>query len=352
MRVLPVLGSTVSLTDAGASEERDQGIARAGLAALERVSPRSVRLSLTDRCDLACVYCRPHRQDGYFEKRLDIDAWRAVLDGLIEAGVRRVRITGGEPLLYRDLAPFIAHLATLPFEDLALTTNATQLEHLARPLRDAGLQRLNISIDSLNPARFARMTRGGDLAAVLRGIEAAVRAGYHDLKLNAVVLRGENEEELLAITQFAWDRGITPRFLEVMAIGEGAQMQAKLVTAAEIRARLAPLLADDAAVKEADRGPAVYVPSRYDPKLRVGFITGASDTFCAGCDRLRISAEGDLRPCLATDDGIYAVTGADMRATAVAERVRLAWLEKPDGSAWKGCTEPSAAGISMRSVGG
>ncbi|HEY2514149.1 MAG TPA: radical SAM protein, partial [Polyangiaceae bacterium] len=136
-----------------------------------RTSPRSVRLSLTDRCDLACIYCRPHRHDGYLEKRLDLSAWIAMVDGLVRAGVRRVRLTGGEPLLHKDVVEVVRALARLPIDDLALTTNATRLAHLARPLREAGLQRLNVSLDSLDPHRFLRLTRGGNLQGVLEGIE-------------------------------------------------------------------------------------------------------------------------------------------------------------------------------------
>src|SRR5439155_14985196 len=129
--------------------------------------PRSVRLSLTDRCDLACVYCRPHRHDGYLEKRLDLGAWVAMVEGLVQAGVRRVRLTGGEPLLHKDIVDVVRALARLPIDDIALTTNATRLAQLARPLKDAGLQRVNVSLDTLDPARFARMTRGGRLDVVL-----------------------------------------------------------------------------------------------------------------------------------------------------------------------------------------
>src|SRR6185295_164440 len=125
------------------------------------VPPRSVRLSLTDRCDLACIYCRPSRSDGYLEERLDLDAWKTMVHGLVRAGVRRIRLTGGEPLLHKDVVDVVRFLATLDLDDVALTTNATRLERLARPLRDAGLARVNVSLDSLDAVRFERMTRGG-----------------------------------------------------------------------------------------------------------------------------------------------------------------------------------------------
>ena len=134
-----------------------------------------------------------------------------MVQGLVRAGVRRVRLTGGEPLLHKDIVEVVRALAKLPIDDIALTTNATRLAALAGPLRDAGLQRINVSMDSLDPHRFHRMTRGGNLAGVLEGIEAAREAGFTSIKLNAVVVRGENDLELEALTRWSWERGISSR---------------------------------------------------------------------------------------------------------------------------------------------
>jgi cyclic pyranopterin phosphate synthase len=312
-----------------------------------------VRLSLTDRCDLACIYCRPHRHDGYVEERLDLDAWQTMVRGLVAAGVRRVRLTGGEPLLHRDIVPVVRFLDTLGLDDVAVTTNATRLEKLAGPLRDAGLRRVNISLDSLDADRFERMTRGGRLDVVLRGIDAALGAGFDEIKLNAVVVKDENDTELEALVQWSWAHGIVPRMLEVMAIGEGANLKDRVVTANEMRARLAHLLTSGDAERENDRGPARYLAARHDPTKKVGFITGTSDTYCKGCDRLRVASDGMLRPCLATNDGLSAAAearGGDANAVALA--VAGAWTMKPDGESFKGCTESSAADVSMRGIGG
>lgn len=330
-----------------------QSVRRPGAPA--SAPPRSVRLSLTDRCDLACVYCRPDRRDGYLraETRLDLAAWKTMVSGLLAAGVRRVRLTGGEPLLHPDLLEVVRFLGTLDLEDLALTTNATRLAELAVPLREAGLRRLNVSLDSLDAERFARLTRGGRLSEVLAGIEAARRAGYDQIKLNAVVVKGENDDELPALVRWSWERGIVPRFLEIMAIGEGAKMQERLVTAAEMRKRLGALLVTGVALPEAERGPARYLAARHDPDKRVGFITGTSDTFCDGCDRLRVASDGVLRPCLSINDGVAASVPArrgDVRAVRLA--VADAWTKKPDGTVWKGCTESTAADVSIRGIGG
>jgi cyclic pyranopterin phosphate synthase len=276
-----------------------------------------------------------------------------MVEGLMAAGVRRVRITGGEPLLHREILPIIEGLARLRLEDLALTTNATRLAKLAQPLRRAGLHRLNISLDSLDPQTFHRMTRGGDLHLVLEGIEAALSAGFVGTKLNAVVVRGENDHELETLVHYCWDRGITPRFLEVMMIGEGAKMRDRVVSGTEIRARLAHLLEQDVAVADPHRGPAKYVSSRHDQRLRVGFITGTTDTYCDTCDRMRVGADGFLRPCLAKGDGVSAAFAARTgNVSSVAHTVHEAWSLKPDGQTFKGCTEKSAADLSIRAIGG
>lgn len=315
--------------------------------------PRSVRLSLTDRCDLACIYCRPDKRDGYLEDRLEVEAWKTMAAGLVRAGVRRVRLTGGEPLLHPAIVEMVAFLGTLGLEDLALTTNATRLDRHARALRDAGLMRVNISLDTLDADRFRRMTRGGKLDVVLRGVDAALAAGFDEIKLNAVVVRDENDAELEQIVRWSWDRGIVPRLLEVMHVGEGAKLKDRVVRASEMRARLAHLLHGGEAVGEADRGPAKYLVARHDPTKKVGFITGTSDTYCKGCDRLRVAADGTLRPCLATNDGLSAAHVARTGdASAIAEAVHEAWQLKPDGDVWKGCTEPDAASVSMRGIGG
>jgi cyclic pyranopterin phosphate synthase len=323
-------------------------------AGAARLEPRTVRVSLTDRCDLACVYCRPSRSDGYLERRMDDDAWRAMVRALVQAGVRRFRITGGEPLLHPRVTELVAFVASQGVDDLALTTNATLLEKLAQPLRDAGLRRLTVSLDSLVPERFWRITRGGRLDRVLAGIEAARAVGFEELKTNTVVLRGENDDELAAIVEWTWARGIVPRFIEVMRIGEGANLSPEtLVGHAEMRARLAQVLCDDAGERDPERGPAKYVHARHDARLRVGFITGTTDTYCDTCDRLRVASDGTLRPCLATNDGVNAMQIAEQGdVPGLVQAIGDAWSLKPDGRTWKGCTEETAADVSMRAIGG
>jgi cyclic pyranopterin phosphate synthase len=277
-----------------------------------------------------------------------------MFEGLRRAGLTRVRLTGGEPLLHPEIVAIVRHVASLGFVDLSLTTNASQLARLARPLKDAGLVRVNVSIDTLDPARFRSITRGGELAPVLAGIDAAIAAGLTPIKLNTVVLRGVNDDELEKLVTWAWERRMVPRFLEVMPIAEGAKLvKEHLVTAREMKERLAGLLLPEEGTNEAGLGPAKYVRARHDPGLRVGFITGTSDTFCAACDRLRVSSTGVLRPCLATDDGVDAgVAAAEGDPDAIVKQIEEAWTLKPDGEVWKGCTEETAASVSIRAIGG
>ncbi len=316
--------------------------------------PRSARISITDRCDFACTYCRPSRSDGYYERRLDLREWETLIDGLVASGVRRFRLTGGEPLVHPHVVEIVRLIASRGSFDLALTTNASQLARLAQPLKDAGLSRVNISIDSLDPVKFRDVTRGGDLSGVLAGIEAAHAAGLTPIKLNVVVLRNFNDDELEPLVQFAWERRMVPRFLEVMPIAEGAKLAVHhLVPVSEMRERLAHLMVAADALPEPDRGPAKYLAARHDPSLRVGFISGTSDTYCSTCDRLRVSSQGELRPCLATDVGVDASAAARAgEASKVPELLAQAWAMKPDGRTFKGCTEESASRVSMRAIGG
>jgi GTP 3',8-cyclase len=287
-------------------------------------------------------------------ERLSWEALASIIDGLVRAGVRRIRFTGGEPLLSPHAVQAVGRAHALGVSDLALTTNGTKLSSLALPLRAAGLGRLTLSLDSLDEARFARMTRGGKLTRVLEGLDAARRVGFDEIKINCVVLRGENDDELEAITLWAWSLGLVPRFIEVMPIAEGAKLvRDHLVPAREMRERLSQLLLPDEARTDPDRGPAKYVASRHDPGLRVGFITGTTDTYCESCDRLRVSSAGVFRPCLASDAGVaLESTSQAVDSDRINELVERAWALKPDGRVFRGCTEPGAAELSMRAIGG
>ncbi|MEW5850325.1 MAG: GTP 3',8-cyclase MoaA [Myxococcota bacterium] len=265
---------------------------------------RYLRMSVTDRCDMACVYCMPTGYQGSpRDEVLTFEEMVRVVRAFHANGVRTVRLTGGEPLLRKSLVELCRALTTeIPELDLALTTNGSLLSRFAVPLRQAGLRRINISVDSLDPARFAAITRGGSLPTVLDGIKAAQDAGFTELKTNTVVLRHENLDEVRAITEWARDHGLTPRFIELMPLGEGAAIMDQLVPWEETRARLGDLVDEATPERPHDRGPAFYLPLKGGG--RVGFITAVSNAFCDVCDRVRLTAKGEIRACLASPDGV------------------------------------------------
>ncbi len=265
---------------------------------------RYLRLSVTDRCDMACTYCMPpggEEEHGLREELLSFEEITRLVRALAAHGLRRVRLTGGEPLVRRDVVALVAKIREAGIDDVWMTTNASRLATLARPLRDAGLAGVNVSIDSLDAERFARITRGGVLASVLAGIDAARDAGLA-VRTNTVVLRSENLVELATLAQWAWSIDATPRFIELMPIGEGARLPTtERVGADEMKHALASLDLDaTAASADIDRGPARYLRSRERASHRVGFITAVSDEFCATCNRVRLTSQGEVRPCLAS----------------------------------------------------
>ena len=267
-----------------------------------------LRVSVTDRCDLACVYCMPKSGEDDHAVRTELLSFEEIarlVELFVRSGVRRVRLTGGEPLVRRDLVRLVERIAMRhPEVALALTTNGTRLAELAAPLRAAGLRSVNVSIDTLDAALFREITRGGELAPVLAGIHAAREAGL-EVKLNTVLLGGINEHELVRLVDFAWSHEIVPRFIELMPLGEAASLpSATFVSAETALAPLADRLADDVGRAGAGHGPARYRLARDGSGRRVGVITAVSDEFCAGCNRLRLTARGDLRPCLAAPDGL------------------------------------------------
>ncbi|MBC8071919.1 MAG: GTP 3',8-cyclase MoaA [Deltaproteobacteria bacterium] len=273
-----------------------------------------LRLSLTDRCNYRCTYCMPDRKLAYGPRAelLALEEVILVVAAFARMGVGRVRLTGGEPTLRRGLVELVAELARVQGPDgpieLVMTTNGESLAELAAPLRAAGLAGLTVSLDSLRPDRFAAITRRGHLDRVVAGIEAARAAGFPNLKLNTVAIRGFNDDELAELAEWAWQRELTPRFIEVMPMAGGELfVPGELMPAAQIRARVA----EDLGAGLVDRvhgrravGPARYVAvvgGPWDGRL-LGTIGAMTENFCGGCNRLRVSATGQLHGCLAHDD--------------------------------------------------
>ena len=275
---------------------------------------RDLRLSVIEACNFRCPYCMPadrvpedHGLDA--ASRLSFDEIERLVRGFARAGVRKLRLTGGEPLLRRGLPALIARLAAIDgLDDLALTTNGSLLATHARALREAGLHRLTVSLDTLDPARFAELSGGrGRLDEVLRGLDAAQAAGFARIKLNCVVQRGVNDDEVPALVAFARGRGHTMRFIEYMDVGTcNAWDAARVVPSAELRDAIHarwPLHALDPQY----RGE---VAARYgfdDGAGEVGFVSSISAPFCGDCHRARVSADGRLFTCL------FAADGADLR---------------------------------------
>lgn len=266
-----------------------------------------LRLSVTDRCDFACMYCMPPGGEEDHAARpelLSFEEAARLCQVLAAAGVERVRFTGGEPLVRRDIVRLIELVArSTGLSKLVMTTNGSRLAELARPLRDAGLSGVNVSLDTLHPERFEQITRGGKLGRVLAGVHAALDAGL-EVKINAVALGGINTDDVGELVDWAWGLGITPRFIELMPLGEAANLGAEsFVSHAEIVARLGGRLAGKGVGGYAARegqGPARYLRAADGSARQVGFITAVSDEFCASCNRLRITARGELRACLAS----------------------------------------------------
>ncbi len=314
------------------------------------------RLSLTDRCDMACVYCMPpggEAEHGERRELLSDDEIVRLVRVLARRGVFRVRLTGGEPLVRPRVPELVAKIRQAGAREVVLTTNGSLLARHAEALARAGLDGVNVSLDSLDSARFGAITRGGELATVVSGLDAARASGLR-VKTNTVVLGGANDDELAAITEWAWARGVTPRFIELMPIGEGARLgRGAFVPASEIARRLGGLVAPDRGEPDAGAGPARYVASR-DGAARVGFITAVTDDFCGACNRVRITSHGELRACLA-DRAAVSLRDA-MRGGAddddIAWSIGWALGAKADGHGFAAVETTEHESVGMSLVGG
>jgi cyclic pyranopterin phosphate synthase len=277
---------------------------------------RYLRISVTDRCNYRCSYCMPETLEGdpaagvQFQPKsalLSFEELEQIATVFASLGVRKIRLTGGEPTVRHGIVQLVEKLAAVPgIEQVVMTTNGHLLADLARPLRAAGLSAVNVSVDTLDAARFTAITGRGDLARVLAGIDAAIAAGLA-VKTNAVALAGLNDGELVALCEDAWQRGATPRFIEHMPMSDGALYAAERgLPAAAIRrtveAALGPLVAAETPRKDA--GPARYWALAADPRRQVGIISAMTEHFCDDCNRLRLTATGELHACLGHDDAV------------------------------------------------
>ena len=258
-----------------------------------------VRLSVTDRCDLRCFYCLPPGFKDFEvpDHWLAFDEIERVIRAFSELGVRRVRITGGEPLVRKDLPELVGRLSALPgMEDLSMSTNCTRMTKHAEALREGGVSRLNVSLDSLDPGTFKSITKGR-VDKVLDGLMAAKEAGFHPIKINMVVMKGVNEDHVGDMVDFCIRHGFTLRFIETMPVGDtGRDAVDHYVDLQEIKRRLAEQYELIPATMPGG-GPARYVQVA-GTDLKIGFITPLSQHFCATCNRVRLSVDGTLYMCL------------------------------------------------------
>ncbi len=260
-----------------------------------------LRISVTDRCNIRCFYCMPET-GAAFQPVSDLLTFPQIVRfarTAVPLGFRKLRLTGGEPLLRPRLPELVAALSALEgIEDLALTTNGVLLARYAGPLFEAGLRRLNVHLDTLDRDRFQHLTRRDDLARVLTGLDAAVAAGFRSIKLNAVAIKGISEPDLVPLVRFARERGMEVRFVEFMPL-DAQQIWSldSVLTADEMIERLSEEFGPLTAVPEADpRAPATEY--RFANGDRVGFIASVSRPFCMNCNRLRLTSDGKLRYCL------------------------------------------------------
>ena len=305
-----------------------QAVASGAIPALVDPFGRAVtylRLSVTDRCDLRCVYCMSEDMQ-FLPKRdlLTLEELDRVCGAFIRKGVRKIRITGGEPLVRRDVMGLFRslsrHLATGDLAELTLTTNGTLLRRFAAELADCGVRRINVSLDSLDPERFRRITRRGDLAVVLDGIEAAQEAGLK-VKINAVALKGVNEDEIEPMLAWAHGRGMDMTLIEVMPMGDiEPERIEQFLPLSVVRERLSEryTLVD---TPERTGGPARYVRVA-ETGGRLGFITPLTHNFCESCNRVRLTCTGQLFMCLGQEDA--GDLRAAMRASEGDERLEAA----------------------------
>jgi cyclic pyranopterin phosphate synthase len=315
-----------------------------------------LRLSITDRCDFRCQYCMAVAMQFLPRSEvLSIEELLRVARLFTELGVRKIRVTGGEPLVRKGAGDLFKGLGALPgLTMLAVTTNGSQLADTAQSLKDAGVRSINISLDSLNADRFREITRVGDLNTVLRGIDAAVSAGFDRIRLNAVILAGLNQDEVLSLTQFAIEKQIHIAFIEEMPLGQvtvGGKPLA-YVSSETLREKLGDHYSLEPLPNKNLAGPSRdFLISGTQTEL--GFISPHSDNFCSSCNRLRISAEGRLLMCLGNEESID--LRALLRSGCSDERIKSTIIEslalKPERHVFDRPEEPQIVRF-MNATGG
>lgn len=289
----------------------------------------SLRVSVTDRCNLRCIYCMPEEDYRWLPRAdlLSFEEIARVVHACVQTGLSRVRITGGEPLLRRDLPNLVQMLAGAGVQDLALTTNGLLLAEQATALRNAGLQRVTISLDSVDPDTFGRMAQRSGLEQVLRGIEAARSVGFAELKIDTVLMRGVNDGQVVPLLEFARAAGAELRFIEYMDVGGATRW-----TSEQVVSRADILREVGKATPLVGRGSAPAERFRLSNGQIFGIVPSVTEPFCGACDRARLTADGHFLLCL------YAREGVDLRQALrngedLDRLIRLTWQGRRDRGA-------------------
>ena len=266
-----------------------------------------VRISVTDRCDFRCVYCMDDQVEKFVPRAqlLTLEEITRIAKAFTELGVKKIRITGGEPLIRRNIIKLFEDIGQLPgLNELVTTTNGSQLTKLAQPLKDAGVKRINTSLDSLNPKKFKRITRVGELNKVLAGIDAALAVGYEKIKLNAVILKNRNDDEIIDLIRFAGERNMDISFIEEMPLGViGDHDRAEAYYSSDEIKKDIEGVFTLVPTTESTGGPSKYFKVT-ETGTRVGFISPHSHNFCGQCNRVRLTCEGRLLLCLGQEHSV------------------------------------------------
>ncbi|MES9959779.1 MAG: GTP 3',8-cyclase MoaA [Sedimenticola sp.] len=292
-----------------------------------------LRLSVTDRCDFRCFYCIPKGFNDFTDRddQLTLDEFVRLIRLFSELGVSKLRFTGGEPLVRRDIVEMVQRIGALPgIEDLSMSTNASQLAKHARTIREAGVSRLNVSLDTLKPDVFKQITQG-DLEKVIEGLMAAREAGFHPIKINMVVMRDLNFDEVGDMVDFCLQNRFTLRFIETMPVGEAGQnARDRYVSLQEVREMLEQRFELEPA-RMTGAGPAKYLKV-VGGRLKIGFITPMSQHFCEDCNRVRLSSEGTLYLCLGQQDKLEfrPLLRQDLSDDEIKDAIREAINRKPE----------------------
>lgn len=286
-----------------------------------------LRISLTDKCNLKCIYCMPSEESEkeLLASNMNYEENCNIIKAAASLGISKVRFTGGEPLLYKDISKLIEFTSKIPsIKDISITTNGMLLYDMAEELKKSGLKRVNISLDSLRPDKFKEITRGGDIGKVFKSIEKCLSIGIEPVKINTVIMRGINDDEIDDFINLTNDNPISVRFIELMPIGEGRKIYEKsFISSDEVLSRYNNLIPI-----EIDRSSTATLYKLKGAKGNIGFITPMSCKFCSDCNRIRLTSAGTLKPCLHSETEI-SLKGHTHTASNILDKIKESIYKKP-----------------------